>query len=149
MNYYHLSSSFARGYAYSMYEKDSVIDYNITNKCPLCGRDVSWAANLPPYNVVLSTHKLGDFIFGLFDYFIVSKRVKELYERSGLTGIKEFRRIDRLRVRKEIIDAEYYGVVPERVNVRPEPIEVKYLCDEPVCEVCSQKGKMSSTERGA
>lgn len=77
-----------------------------------------------PYDEALSSKKLGDFIFGLFGFFIVSANFKENYEKSYLTGIAEFKKIDRLRYKREIIDAEYYGIVPKRVNVRPEPIEV-------------------------
>lgn len=54
----------------------------------------------------------------------MSANFKENYEKSYLTGIAEFKKIDRLRYKREIIDAEYYGIVPKRVNVRPEPIEV-------------------------
>lgn len=150
MQYYYLGiRRFEKGYAYSDYENDSVIDFNLIEKCPLCGANISGGKHLRPYNVVLSSKKLGDFIFGLFEFFIVSANFKEKYEKSGLTGIKEFRKIDRLRFRKDIIDAEYYEVVPERVNVRPEPIEV----DEEdsrrgKCELCNPRGKIDYGIRG-
>lgn len=148
--YYEIGiNMFARGYAYSDYENDS-LDYNLIETCPLCGSNISGASSKQPYKMVLSTQKkIGDFIFGLFHYIVVSPYFKEEYEKSGMTGIKEFRKIERVRVRKEILEIELYAIIIDRVNVRPEPI----IADEinknrQICQLCNPYGKFFIGEEG-
>ena len=140
---------FARGYAYSDYENKD-LDYDLIERCPLCSSYVSGAKPKQPYRLILSTQKqIGDFIFGLFGYIVVSANFKREYEKSGLTGIKEFRKIQRVRVRKDIVDIELYAIVLERVDVRPEAvISTGEDNDRPICKLCNPYGRINFSEKG-
>jgi hypothetical protein len=150
--FYAIVTGFDKGWAYGEWEKYcnfSSFDDERVDRCPLCKKMIGGKVWFPPYEISLSSKKLGDFIFGLVTYFIVSYNFKNKYEQSGLTGIKEFKKMNRLRFRREIINADYYFVIPERINVRPEPIKKgnyeEYDVDMPYCEVCSKlDGKIYS-----
>ena len=148
IQYYSMGENlFARGYAYSDYEDDT-LDYDLIEKCPLCGSYISGAQTKQPYQLVLSTKKkIGDFTFGLFHFIVVSANFKDKYEKSGLTGIKEFRKIQKVRVRKEIVDIELYAIVIERIDVRLEPI-ISDSGEKAICKLCNPYGKIYYGEKG-
>lgn len=139
---------FDKGYAYCEYENDSKLDEAKIEKCPRCGAFLSGMPIMPPYRITLSTKKLGDFIFGIWDYFIVSAEFKKQFINSGLTGIKEFYKIDRIRYKKEILDVDYYGIIPQRVDARPIPIEQVSEPKLPVCSLCNPFGRIFYGVRG-
>lgn len=61
--------------------------------CPVCGGAVSSLRWLPPHRIKLSSAKpgkWGDFVWGAGFPLLVSSKFKEIYEREGLMGIKEF-----------------------------------------------------------
>lgn len=60
-------------------------------KCEKCGSNLTLLKWLPPYEIRVSRRKLGDFIFGTFQNFIVSSRFRKYFENEDLKGIKSFR----------------------------------------------------------
>jgi hypothetical protein len=72
-------------YAYA--EPIEPISYGPADVCPQCGRYTSHLKWLPPRNIKLSKAAVGDFVFGSFDYFLVSERFVEAYKTSSLSGI--------------------------------------------------------------
>jgi hypothetical protein len=64
-----------------------------SEKCPVCGSAVSGKRWLPPHKIKLSSaipKKWGDFVWGAGFPLLVSCRFKEIYEKEGLSGIKDF-----------------------------------------------------------
>lgn len=83
-------------YAYG--EEQNGAKFEGCETCPVCGGCVSSLKWQPPRKVKLSKPKFGDLCFGTLTPFIVSERFKDLYQQSGLTGIKEFYKIDDVKV---------------------------------------------------
>lgn len=133
---------FGKGWAYL--ETEDNTKFSGVEECPLCGRAVSMMKWQPPLNVFLSSKKIGDLIFGTLPYPIVSARFKELYEASDLRGIKEFRKVDRIRYKKEIINADYYYIQPERFNVNVAVAKGEHIISEDkyICELCTPTKKV-------
>jgi hypothetical protein len=74
-------------------KQSSVLDNTDNEWCPVCGRSVSRTRHLPPLRIKLSSakpEKWGDFVWGTFFTPLVSDRFKQIYDREGLTGIKQF-----------------------------------------------------------
>src|SRR5829696_1233741 len=71
-------------------------------ECPACGGAVGMRAWLPPFQVWIETlgSAFGDFAFGGAGWFLVSERAKELYERSGLTGLSGFEEAEVVKVKR-------------------------------------------------
>ena len=75
------------------------VDPCYTDDCPLCPNCGAFIGSLfwsEPRKVVLSRPKYGDFVGG--NKYLVSERVKEAYEKSGLNGIKQFIPVEVSRV---------------------------------------------------
>lgn len=69
------------------------INLNDCQYCPVCGQPVTSLKWLPPYRVKLSSadpEKWGDLLWGSGFALMVSAKFKGIYEKEGLTGIKEF-----------------------------------------------------------
>lgn len=89
--------------------------YNLgpADKCPSCGRPTSLLKWLPPRNILLTKPKFGDFVFGPFDYFLVSQKFVDYYIQSDLTGIESFSETQSVRVKrnpKMLMPPNYYYV---------------------------------------
>jgi hypothetical protein len=71
-------------------------------ECPTCGGAVGMRAWLPPFRVWLETWgtAFGDFAFEGAEWFLISERAKHLYERSGLTGLSSFEKVDVVKVKR-------------------------------------------------
>lgn len=134
--YWTSNNRFEKGWAHAETENDA--KFIGVEVCPRCGRVVSMMKWQRPLKIILSAKKIGDFIFGTLPYPIVSKRFKELYEVSDLRGIKEFRRVDRMRFKKEIIDAEYYYLELERIDVKVKVAQGEFIIEDEIsiCQLC-------------
>jgi hypothetical protein len=75
--------------------------------CDLCGRPITPMKWLPPYKVRVTKKRLGDFIFGDTNPFLVSRKFKDLYEGGAFKGIASFNPVQ-LFYRKQPLDAAYY-----------------------------------------
>jgi len=102
---------------------DSIEPYNDVEDpvlCPECGRILIWRKWIEPRCVKLSKPLFGDVALNLVDNMIVSQRFKNLYEQSGLKGIKSFNPIDKVLVsrnaKKQLIPPMYYHIELEMAN---------------------------------
>jgi hypothetical protein len=75
--------------------------------CDLCGSPITPMKWLPPYEVRVTKKRLGDFIFGDVNPFLVSQKFKDLYEAGGFKGIERFSPVQ-LYFRRKPLDAAYY-----------------------------------------
>lgn len=83
-------------------------------KCIKCGSPISMREWLPPLKVRLSKSLIGDFIFGTFSTFLVSKSFKLNYEKYNLSGINDFILVDCIQIkgnRKKINRKYYYAKI--------------------------------------
>lgn len=95
MNFYVIKPEgglrFGTKWAYG--EKAGKRHYGPAPRCPVCGRPVGMKEWLPPHYIKLSSakpEKWGDFLWGTFSPFMVSRRFMSIYEREGLRGIAKF-----------------------------------------------------------
>lgn len=134
--YYLGDNLFQKGWTYAETENDA--KFIGVEVCPRCGRAVSMMKWQSPLQIILSAKKTGDFIFGTLPYPIVSARFKDLYEASDLKGIKEFRRIERMRFRNELVNGEYYYLELERIDVKIKVAQGEFIIEDEIsiCQLC-------------
>lgn len=125
--------------------------YGSGEDCPECGGALTSLEWLSPLQVELSKPKYGDFAFGLTHPFLVSERFKDLYQKSGLKGIEEFRPVEVVKIRhKRKTSSEppqYYHVkiVYGKTVIDPVLSQITYY-GEPTCSVC-RIGTIESYEK--
>ena len=117
--------------------------YGGAETCPACGQYIEMCDWLPPYRVVLETwgSYYGDFAFHCGQDFLMSDRFRQLYARSGQTGLVVFSKV-------QIISVKHYRKIK---GVRPRYYRATAVCssaeidqeasgfeweDPPSCEVC-------------
>jgi|AGTN01.2.fsa_nt_gi hypothetical protein len=139
---------FEKNYAYA--EEADNAKYSEFEVCPLCGKRVSLLKWQPPLKILLSSKKLGDIIIGTPAYLIISEKLKDLFEKTKLKGLKTFHKIDKLMYKKEIIDAEYYYVQPERLDVKFKVVEGEFMIKEnwEMCKLCNPDDKIYNKIHG-
>ncbi|XWN35300.1 MAG: hypothetical protein ROO73_00690 [Roseivirga sp.] len=92
---------------------------------------------LPPYEVTVSSkRKLGDLIFGTYVGFLASKRFKEVYEQSDLTGLSNFRKVDLYFRGKLLEDKEYYYSDIALIHAHIDLNYVELETQLPFCDTC-------------
>ena len=64
-----------------------IANYGAATKCEECGSYLTMKKWLPPYNIRVSKKRVGDFILGAGFKYIVSNRLREKFESSGLVGV--------------------------------------------------------------
>ena len=88
--------------------------------CLKCGRQIYAGEWSEPRKIRLSKPLFGDVVVSLSSYLIVSQRFKDLYEKSGLKGIKTFYKLDTVLVsrnaKKQLVPPPYYQIVIEVAN---------------------------------
>lgn len=114
--------------------------------CSGCGNYISMLEWLEPLNIKVSNMKLGDFIFGTFVGFIVSKYFKTNYENSVLTGLSNFRRVF-LYYQGELLSHEYYYPDILLTNTFID-LNLVEFDDKSLCTVCQKGGSIYSKVRG-
>ena len=62
---------------------------------------------LPPYEINVSQKNLGDFVYGTYSGLIISKKVKEIFEKFKLKGMSNFKLV-KLFNRGRVLNVEYY-----------------------------------------
>jgi hypothetical protein len=108
MKYYIVLDSTFGDFKYANVEKYKIVNISKHPKyrCLTCGKANSFLEWLPPYILKASKKKLADFLYGV-DPFIVTEDVKNKYEKSDLTGLTNFRKVD-VYYRSKPIDVQYY-----------------------------------------
>ena len=137
---------------------DTVYDYDTFEKCPLCGRGVSGSYWLKPRKVDVDRKKLPDFLYitGGTGTFLISERVWNAFQTSGLTGIKAAVEIDDLLYRgKSLVDggsSRYYmlELARSKAAVDHEKSSIVYgdTHEDRVCSLCDPKGATYDFFRG-
>ena len=92
---------------YAICEKVKPVSLSEGDDCDLCGSPITPMKWLPPYLVRVSKKRLGDFIFGSVNPFLVSQKFKDLYESGGFKGIERFSQVE-LFFRRQPLEAVYY-----------------------------------------
>jgi hypothetical protein len=99
--------------------------------CPECRNTVSLLEWLPPFEVVVSKKNIGDFIYGTYVGFILSKKVKDKLEESNIKSIGKFRKVDLYYRRKLLQEDYFYPEIPliyAFINIKQLELEDKNLC---------------------
>lgn len=107
MKFYVINNHLFEDSTFGYGEEPENINLGPSIKCDVCGSSLTLMKWLPPYEIRVSKRKLGDFIFGTFENFIVSSRFRKYFESENLKGIKSFRPVS-LYFRKNLLDEEYY-----------------------------------------
>lgn len=106
--------------------------------CKECGSYTSMLKWLPPYQLSISKKNLGDFIFGSFVGFIVSKKFKDKFEKTNLSGLSYFKKVE-LYHDKVLLNEDYYYPQITQINAFID-LELIEFDDEELCDEC-QKGR--------
>lgn len=140
-------------YAEAFPPDDVEYDYNVADLCPLCGGRVSGGYWMRPREVILTKHKVPDFLYcygGSKAPFLISERVLTVIRQEGLTGIKDAQGIEYVRfqrkAKKEVPIPKYYYVELERskMTIDHEKSSIVYgSCPEgepysKACPLCRQ-----------
>lgn len=100
--------------------------------CKECGNPISMLEWLPPYEINVSKKALGDFIFGTYVGFIVSKKFKDQFEQANLKGLGSFKKVD-LYYRNQLLPEEYYypefALLTAFIDTSRVKFEEKNLCN--------------------
>ncbi len=97
MTYYKLKIPSFTQYKYAWAERPmKTNNSDDCSQCPKCGGFVGLLYWLPPYDIIIKQPKnVRDFVSGVIGgNFIVSERFKEKYEKSGLSGITNFKSVN-------------------------------------------------------
>lgn len=130
-------------YATAYYEADEHTACGEFPKCPKCGGAIGMRRWLPPRRVHLKQARdIGDLIFGAGGGdMLVSEKFKETFERSGLTGIKEFNPVEvvsiipknesrrSLILFEAVIGIRQSKVLFEKMGVTWQRKPTRYCCD--------------------
>ena len=114
--------------------------------CPKCGKPISLMKWLNPMYVKLSKPAYGDFVYGTFEFFLVSSRFKEQYDQSDLKGIQSFQRIDGIKVSRMKLHSpapeEYYYITPvlSHMKIDNKRSRIKGQRNGFKCSVCNPRG---------
>lgn len=108
--------------------------------CPKCGSVLSLLPWMPPHEVTVSKKEIGDFLFGTYPGFIVSKNIKDKYLRSSLTGLNDFRKVE-IFYKNQKIDIEYYY---PNIPIITAFVDEKYIdyTGEISCNTCQKNGRI-------
>jgi hypothetical protein len=104
--------------------------------CEVCGSPITPMKWLPPYKVRITKKRLGDFIFGDVNPFLVSQKFKDLYELGEFKGIKSFSRVQLYFRRQPLEVAYYFPHIPfnynnmdfERSGIKYDPSDICPRC---------------------
>lgn len=122
-----------------------------SEKCQYCDAPISAREWLPPRKVKLSNPLYGDFVFGTFSTFLVSKNFKEKYLESEISGIKEFQPVEIVKIQnlkklpKDI--PQYYNVLIERSHAQIDSDKSNYIregWEKKSCAYCKAGGVIKS-----
>lgn len=134
---------FAYGEQYDNFSSGDAI------KCEECGSFLTMRKWLPPYQIKVSKKQLGDFIWGTFPGFIISKNFMSEYLKSGLKGLNDFCKVNLFYRNILLIDKEYYypkitlsGV---RVNIKESGIKFE---GTRTCNLCQRAGRPIKDMKG-
>ena len=119
-----------------------ILKEDATSYCPKCKR-MSFGLNwYPPYKIEVYKRNIGDIVLGT-NSMIVTKKFKDVYEQNGLTGIREFCRIESVKWKGNEIDSELYYVKLNRYDVPIDYEKSKMEGDraEWQCDLCNPNGK--------
>lgn len=100
--------------------------------CKGCGAFISMLEWLPPFEINVSKKELGDFIFGAYVGFFVSKNFKDKFEQTNLNGLYNFKKVD-LYHKGKLVNEEYYypeiSLINAFVDLKHIEFDEKELCD--------------------
>ncbi|MCR4726875.1 MAG: hypothetical protein K5753_06640 [Clostridia bacterium] len=120
-----------------------IVKEDETSYCPKCKR-MSFGLNwYPPYKIEVYKRNIGDIVLGAGSV-IVSKKFKDVYEQNGLTGIKEFCRIESVKSKGVETDSELYYVKLNRYEVPIDYEKSRMEGDDTdwQCDLCNPDGKI-------
>lgn len=109
MKYYAVQSSFLRPWAIPQPYTDC-LNFDHAQKetyCPFCGAPITGSVWVGPYNCYIPSLKLADVLYGGCPSILLSRRFLDLFEKEGLTGIRDVTEIH-LFYRKKEIEQKYY-----------------------------------------
>lgn len=148
MNFYVVNNDLFDDSLFAYGEKFNDVNLSEPIKCEECGSFLTPMKWLPPYEIGISRHKIGDFIFGTFANFIVSSRFRKYFEEENLKGIKSFQPVA-LYFRKKLLNDEYY--YPD-VEFTDELVDLKksgFIFDRPGgCSTCQYAGRIMQDWNG-
>ena len=123
-------------------------DYTRFMKCPQCGERVSGAYWEHPREVVLTRHKVPDFLYTYCDNapFVLSEKAIAAITQAGLTGIECYEEIETVRFqrksKKELPIPRYYHIELARssITINHQKSVIKYGAskDRIPCPMCRQ-----------
>lgn len=76
--------------------------------CPLCGEPITGSVWVGPYNCYIQSRKLADVLYAGHPPILFSRRFLDLFEKEGLTGIRDVTEIHLFYRKKEIEERYYY-----------------------------------------
>lgn len=142
MNFYVINNNLFDDDFFAYGEDFGDLNLGPTLKCEVCGCNLTSLQWLPPYEIRVSRKKLGDFIFGTFENFMVSSRFRKQFEKEGLKGIRSFRPIS-LYFRKKLLDEEYYFPEIELADVAIDWEQSEVVFDgDKECPKCFRAGRI-------
>ncbi|MBB1141036.1 hypothetical protein, partial [Myroides sp. WP-1] len=110
----------------------------VAKVCETCGAFLSMLEWLPPLEINVSKRKLGDFIYGTYVGFIVSKKVKDKIDDSDFNGLTNFREV-KLYYKDRLLNEVYYYPEIKQVNAYVDLSYIEFE-EKNLCNTC-QKGK--------
>lgn len=139
MQYYIIKNSLFDDSQFA-YGEHKEINYKTgkAKKCSGCGTFISMLEWLPPFEINVSRKELGDFIYGSYVGFVVSKNFKNKFERTDLKGLINFREVD-LYYKRKLLSEKYYYPEISLINAFIDLKHIKFDKRD-LCNVC-QKGR--------
>ena len=136
MSFYVLNNHLFDDDDYAICEDLPGINLGPAERCEVCNSPITHKKWLPPYKVRVTKKRLGDFIFGDVNPFLVSQKFKDLYESGGFKGIERFSRVELFFRRQPLEAAYYFPHIPfnynnmdfERSGVKYDPADICPRC---------------------
>jgi hypothetical protein len=145
MSFYVLNNHLFDDDTFAICEDLPGINLGEGDDCEICGSFLTGMKWLPPYKVRVTKKRLGDFIFGDVNPFLVSQKFKDLYESGGFKGIERFSQVE-LFFRRQLLEAVYYFPhIP--YNYNNTDFERSGIKNDPAttCPRCQHGGKPDKT----
>jgi hypothetical protein len=145
MSFFILNNHLFNDDDYAISDRIEPINRGDCDYCDLCGRPISLLKWLPPYKVRVTKNRLGDFIFGDANPFLVSQKFNDLYIAGSFKGIASFSPVQ-LYFRKQLLEATYFfpHIPPNHNKIDYDRCGITY---DPaaICPRCQLGGKVDNS----
>lgn len=140
---YPLSTKFAEGHVVN-----PKYDHSKRETCPICGEGLSGSEWIGETVIKVNKKNVPDFLYfygGTNLPFLISERAYNVLIENGIDGISEVKKIDKVILRRDVLDITFYQIFPIRLDCPIDHSQSKLVYGENIyqkCVLCRPMGRI-------